>query len=263
MRPLRPLLLTGFLIALTSVGTAAAAPVQVRLSGAVTHAGDQAFKPGARLSDAALAAQPQPQAYPLGGAWLRPSLIVAQKRLKAGVLYDLVTLQRSVQAQHDPSLAQFAGDMQQHIRPMPVTGRQVALLDPRVVEVEPSQNLPLADGDRLYYPLRPDSIRVVGAVQHACMLPLVPLQDARLYLAACPVTDATDHDNIYVIQPDGRVQVQGIALWNRSAPLSLAPGAAIYVPLRAGVAKDIDSRFNQDLAAFLATQLLPGPGAAE
>ena len=114
-------------------------------------------------------------------------------------------------------------------------------------------------GNRLYYPLRQDSIRVVGAVQQPCTLPQVPLQDARDYLAFCTATRAADQDDIYVIEPDGRVFVQGIALWNRSTPLTLAPGALIYVPLSARAIKSVDPLLNHDLAAFLATQLLPGP----
>lgn len=241
--------------------SASASAMQVRASGAVTHPGVLELHDTARLSDAALAAQPSPQAYVLGAAWLRPGLLVSQQRLKAGVLFDLGQLQQHSRAGGRQALADVAAAMATWIGTMPVTGRQPAsLLDPRAVEIDPAANLLLAAGDQLYYPLRPATIRVVGAVAHACTLPLVPLQDARLYLAACAASSAADRDNIYVIEPDGRVFVQGIALWNRSAPLALAPGAMIYVPLREAAARAIDATMNHDIAAFLATQLLPGPG---
>ncbi|MGB5938625.1 MAG: capsule biosynthesis GfcC family protein [Rhodanobacter sp.] len=239
-----------------------AAAVQVQAGGAVAHAGRLELADGARLSDAALAARPLPQAYLVGAAWLRPGLLAAQQRLKAGVLFDLASLQRQARVDGRQGLAATAGAMASWIDSLPVTGRQApALLDPRAVEVNAPENRPLAAGDRLYYPLRPATVRVVGAVRQPCTLPLVPLQDARLYLASCKVGDDADADSLYVIEPDGRVFVQGIALWNRSAPLALAPGAVIYVPLRERAAGKVDARLNDDIAAFLATQVLPGAGA--
>jgi hypothetical protein len=239
--------------------SAAASAVQVQASGAVAHAGNHELHDPARLSDAALAAQPLPQAYLLGAAWLRPSLLATQQRLKAGVLFDLASLQRHARADGRQELTSVTGAMAKWITTLPVTGRRApALLDPRAVEVNAPENHPLAAGDQLYYPLRPATIRVVGAVQQPCTLPLVPLQDARRYLAACASSEAADPDSIYVIEPDGRVLVQGIALWNRSAPQALAPGAVIYVPLRERAVRAVDARLNADIAAFLATQLLPG-----
>lgn len=240
---------------------ASAGAVQVRALGAVAHSGVLELKGAARLSDGALAAQPLPYAYMLGAAWLRPSLLEPQQRLKAGVLFDLAGVQRSARANGHHELADAAATMAQWIQASPVTGRQPgSVLDPRVVEVSASANHLLAAGDQLYYPIRPAGIRVVGAVADACTLPLVPLQDARRYLAACASSDAADPDSIYVIEPDGRVFVQGIALWNRSKPLPLAPGALVYVPLRERAVKAVDRSLNRDIAAFLATQLFIAPG---
>ncbi|WP_426690174.1 capsule biosynthesis GfcC family protein [Rhodanobacter ginsengiterrae] len=244
------------MIAWSGAGVAA----QVQASGAVTHAGQVELKGPARISDAALAAQPLPQAYMKGAAWLRPSLLAEQQRLKAGVLFDLGRLQQQARADGKQALAASSGALLQWIGALPVTGRQSpALLDPRAVEVNAPENHLLAAGDELYYPLRPAGIRVVGAVQQPCSLPLVALQDARLYLASCPPSQAADRDSIYVIEPDGRVFVQAVALWNRGEPQSLAPGAVIYVPLRESAARKVDATMNSDIAAFLATQVLPGP----
>lgn len=231
--------------------------IQVQVDGAVTQPSMLTLQGHARLSDAAIAARPLPDAYMLGAALLRPSLQTAQQRLKAGVLFDLDSLQHRAGNQ-GTELAALAQQLHQWISAMPVTGREPALLDPRVVEVIDSENRPLADGDRLYYPLRPDTVRVVGALQHACTLALVPLQDARKYLTACPRANAADSNIIYVIEPDGRVFVQGAALWNLSLPRTLAPGSIVYVPLRAAAIKPVDASLNSDIASFLATQTLPG-----
>lgn len=250
-----------FLLALLA-SPAMAASVQVQLAGAVAKPGVLTLKDGARLSDAAIAAQPLPQAYLLGAAWLRPALLESQQRLKAGVLFDLASLQQRANGHGNQAMADAAGVLANWIKTLPVTGRQTgALLAPRAVEVNAAENRLLAAGDRLFYPLRPATIRIVGAVQQACSLPLVPLQDARDYLDHCKSTHAADLDYIYVIEPDGLVFKQGIALWNRGTPQLLAPGAVIYVPLRVAAARAIDPTLNHDLASFLATQLLPGPGA--
>lgn len=250
-----------FVLLMLAWSTAAAA-VQVQASGAVAHSGHTELNDPARLSDAAIAAQPLPQAYMKGAAWLRPGLLATQQRLKAGVLFDLASLQQRALAGDDQALAASSAALRSWISSLPVTGRESpALLDPRAVEVNAPENHLLAAGDKLFYPLRPDGVRVVGAVQQPCTLPLVPLQDARLYLGACPLGDAADRDSIYVIEPDGRVFVQGVALWNRSEAQALAPGAVIYVPLRESAARKVDATMNSDIAAFLATQVLPGPGA--
>jgi hypothetical protein len=238
------------LICALGFSAAAGAAVTVRVDGAVTHAGAQRLPDGARLADALNAAQALPDAYVLGAAWLRPSLRHDQARLKAAVLYDLGLLQARARLDGDDALADVAAAMQQRLRAMPVTGRQVpALLDPRPLEIS-DQNHLLANGDRIVYPLRPTHVRVLGAVQHACSLPLVPLQVARLYLPGCPLAAAADRDWLYIIQPDGRIQREGIAMWNRDPGQSLAPGAVIYVPVRDAA--------NDDIIRFLATQLLPG-----
>lgn len=254
-------ILTGLGVLLASATLPALAQIQVRVEGAVDHPGVLNLKDSARLSDAALAAQVQPAAYMLGAAWLRPSLQSKQQRLKAGVLFDLDSLHLQSLQHGDKVLAEEVGRLRNWVATLPVTGRMPALLDPRPVEANAAANLPLQPGDHLFYPARPSTIRIVGAVQQPCTLPLQPVQDARIYLEACPYTKRANRDWIYVIEPDGHVFHQGVALWNRSMPLSLAPGAVIYVPLPERAAKHIDTTLNHDLATFLATQTLPGPGA--
>jgi len=87
-------------------------------------------------------------------------------------------------------------------------------------------------------------------------LPFVPMRDARDYLADCPSEGVADNDTYYVIQADGSISRQGRALWNRSAPLALAPGAVIYVPLKVSLTHDVDPDLDRELAEFLATQVI-------
>lgn len=227
---------------------------QIEVRGAVSAPGVRQLAAHARLSDAALAASVQMDAYMLGAAWLRPSLLGEQQRLRAGVLFDLQSVNRNALKDDRSDLAKLSASLVSWLQTLPATGRQVALLDPRAVEVTPAANRPVADGDVLYYPRRPTSIRVVGAVKQPCELPLAALQDARLYLESCPASHLADPDRIFVVQPDGRVFEQGIALWNRSPPMPLAPGAVIFVPLSASSVRSVAPDLNAELAAFLATQ---------
>ena len=234
-------------------------PLRVEVAGAVAHPGELHLPAGARLADAVNAAQVGSASYVLGAAWLRPDAHMAQLRLKAGLLYELQTIALQARVQGHAGLQALAQRMHEQLVAMPITGRQVVTtLEPHALQIDDAANLPLQTGDRLIYPRRPQAIRVIGAVDHDCRMPLVALRDARDYLGGCPRSSSADPDLLYVIQPDGHVFVQGVALWNRSAPMSLAPGAVLYVPLQPGLIQPAaDDRFNADMAKFLATQVLP------
>lgn len=238
----------------------AAPSISIEVFGQVQHPGEQVVAPGARISDAALAAAPTDTAYPLAAAWLRRAEQVAQTRLKAGVLFDLGQLEEH--AAQDADGAQAATALARELDSMPVTGRVPALLAARNVEAALAQNHLLADGDRLVYPPRPNSITVVGAVVQQCVLAHTPGRPPRMYLHECPSLVAASPDDLFVIQPDGHIEKLGIALWNRSPDTTLAPGAVLYVPLRASTLGRIAPDLNEEVARFLATQVLDAPGVS-
>lgn len=233
----------------------AGAPLRAHVEGAVLHPGDYALSARARLSDAVLAGMPDHRAYPIGAALLREDAKPAQLRLKAGLLYDLDTLAKSTDA--PPALQQFATQLHDWIDGLPVTGRVTALLEPRELEITDTANTPLHDGDVFVYPARPNDVHIVGAALQPCQVAQVGLRDARDYLRDCARNPFASQDWLYVIQPDGHVEKLGIALWNRSAPQSLAPGAVLYVPLAEKRIATIDPDFNAQLAQFISTQYLP------
>lgn len=234
----------------------AAHAVDVQITGAVTAPGLKQLSGHARLSDGALASPLGADAYPLGASWQRPSLQVEQSRLKAGVLFDLDSARLQALRDNRTALADTLASLRDWLQPMPVTGREVALLDPRSVEVNAVENRPVGEGDTLFYPRRPTTIQVVGAVNQRCVLPFVPMQNAQDYLDVCKPSNVADGDWIFVIQPDGRITKQGAGLWNRGPSMPLAPGAVIYVPLRETGLHGVSPELNQALAAFLATQPL-------
>lgn len=234
-----------------SVGQAA-----MTVSGQVRNPGPVALPAEARLLDLIIASQPDAQGYWLAAAWLRQPLREPQARLKAGVLFDLQTLQQAAWADGRDERARVAARLYQQVQALPVTGRQVAMLDPVAMEVGFAPNLPVSEGDRLVYPPRPDSVRVLGAVGAPCTLAFQALRQARDYLDACPSSNAADSDYLWLIQPDGHVTRLGIAPWNREQGAPPAPGSTLLVPIRSDDLVTPTPELNQQLAEFLATQPL-------
>lgn len=251
---MRRLLLAGCLLLLLCVSQLSSA--QVTVTGAIARPGTYALTDAPRLADAAKLAQVDPEAYALGASWSQQSQLLSQRRERAGLLYELEVIRQQAAAAGDDAMIAASRSLRDWLQSMPLTGRRlVHTLDPSQLAISDADNFPLDDGDQLSYPKRPASVRVVGAVVHACILPQIGLKAATDYLAECAPSSAADKELLYVIQPDGQVSELGIALWNRSPPMVLAPGAIIYVPLDRHVIRSVaDEVFNHELADFLATQ---------
>jgi len=242
--------LSACLLLLTGVSHAA-----VTVTGDVANPGPVDLPAGGRLLDVINVAQPNAESYWLAGVLLRQSLLEQQTRLKAGVLFDLDVLQRMAVLFDRPSRAALAVRLAGQVRRMPVTGRQVAVLDPVAVEVGFARNIRLDDGDRLIYPLRVDEVEVLGAVAESCRLTYQPLQEARDYLQGCtPLVDA-DADYLWLIQPNGVTRRVGIAHWNRESGQIPVAGSRILVPVKTDDLDPPVTELNQQLAEFIATQL--------
>ncbi|MBY8936170.1 capsule biosynthesis GfcC family protein [Pseudomonas fluorescens] len=227
----------------------------VTVSGDVANPGPVPLPPGGRLLDVISEAVPNAEGYWLAGGLLRQSLIEEQTRLKVGVLFDLDVLQRMSMLFDLPSRAVLAQRIAEEVRQMPVTGRQIADLDPVALEVGFARNIRLDDGDRLVYPKRVDEVQVLGAVAEPCHLPYQPLQEAREYLQGCSILADAEADYLWLIQPNGASRRVGIAHWNRESGQLPVAGSKILVPLKND---DLDPplpELNQQLAEFIATQL--------
>ncbi|WP_222832418.1 capsule biosynthesis GfcC family protein [Pseudomonas sp. SC3(2021)] len=243
-------LLSAGLMLVASVSQAA-----VTVTGDVANPGPVELPPGGRLLDVIGEAVPNAEGYWLAGGLLRQSLIEEQTRLKVGVLFDLDVLQRMAVLFDRPSRVALARRLAEDVRQMPVTGRQIADLDPVALEVGFARNIRLDDGDRLIYPKRVDEVQVLGAVAEPCHLPYQPLQEAREYLQGCAILDDAEADYLWLIQPNGVSRRVGIAHWNRESGQFPVAGSKILVPVKND---DLDPplpELNQQLAEFIATQL--------
>ena len=227
----------------------------VTVTGDVANPGPIELPAGGRLLDVINEAVPNAEGYWLAGVLLRQSLLEEQTRLKAGVLFDLDVLQRMALLFDMPSRVALAQRLTEQVRQMPVTGRQIADLDPVAVEVGFARNIRLDDGDRLIYPKRIDEVEVLGAVAEPCHLPYQPLQEAREYLQGCSILSDAEADYLWLIQPNGVSRRVGIAHWNRESGHIPVAGSKILVPVKND---DLDPplpELNQQLAELIATQL--------
>jgi hypothetical protein len=242
--------LSACLLLITGVSHAA-----VTVSGDVQVPGPVELPPGGRLLDVISVAVPNAESYWLAAALLRQPLLEPQARLKTGVLFDLEVLKRTALLFDRPSRAALAMRLYEQVSGMPVTGRQVTVLDPVAIEVGFAANVRLSDGDRLIYPLRVDEVEVLGAVVEPCRLPYVVQQQARDYLQGCPALDDAEADYLWLIQPNGVTRQVGIAPWNRESGQIPAAGSKLLVPVKNDDLDPPIPELNQQLAEFLATQL--------
>lgn len=235
---------------------AGAAQAAVTVSGDVRSPGAFEVKPGARLLDAIRVSQPNAESYWLGAAWLHQSLVGKQARLKAGVLFDLKLLQRGALLDDKQARADLSARLYQQVERLPVTGRQVAVLDPIAVEAGFARNALLDEGDHLVYPARPTTVDVLGAVAMPCQVPYRALREVRDYVRDCTLLGDAERDELWLIQPDGQVRRVGVAAWNREDGIVAAPGSRILVPVRSDDLETPTPELNQQLAEFIATQPL-------
>lgn len=223
------------------------------VTGEATAPGDYQWAQGVRLRDLTTAAGVT-STWPLGGALLRSSAKHEQRKLKAGLLFDLSTARVNASALGDASLTTLLESLQQQVVRMPVTGRVQAEMNPlkqRLARFNPL----LEPGDRLVYPGNPGNVRVIGAVNTPCEFEFVPAQRPVRYLEHCSTHRAANPDEIYLIQPNGVTSRLGIAPWN-SEDAWLAAGGVIYVPFQPALFGDSGNDFNNEMAALLATQYI-------
>lgn len=249
-------LTASLLLSASVLGFALPSRAAVSVSGEVRQPISVAYTPGMRLLDVISQAQPNHNDYWLAAGWLHQPLIEQQTRLKVGVLFDLKMLQRGALLNNNDALAVLAENLHGYVSSLPVTGRKVANLNPVALEVNFAHNYLVSDGDQMVYPPRINRVRVVGAVAKPCRLPYQAMQEARDYLDNCTRLKEADADFLWLIHPDGTYKQVPIAAWNRKDGVYAVAGSTILVPVR-NTNQDLPTPdLNEQLAQFLATQLL-------
>ena len=187
------------------------------------------------------------EADPLGLSWRVPAELPAQAAAKSALLRDLSTGAGALKADAEAMrrLAELIGTL-------PATGRvRVAMADARWLQGNPDRDPVLQPGHTVVMPARPRTVTVVSARGTRCAVVHTPGRGAMAYVSTCSPSSSRRVDWVWVVQPDGRVQRSGVALWNAEAQDEPAPGAWIWAPPRDG---GWTEAFSSALAQFLATQ---------
>lgn len=246
----------GLILGTSLLGIPLCSQANVTVNGQVRTPVNVTYAPGMRLLDIISKAQPNPDNYWLAAAWMHQPLVEQQTRLKVGVLFDLKMLQRGALLNNNEDLAFLASKLHEYVNLLPVTGRKVANLDPVALEVNFAHNYLVNDTDRVVYQPRTDRVNVIGAVIESCRLPYQPMQEAREYLEQCPQLKEADTEFLWLISPRGTYEHIPIAAWNRKDGVYAVAGSTILVPIRNKNPDLPTPDLNEQLAQFLATQLL-------
>lgn len=193
-------------------------PYRVTIEGEVKHPGTYTVIPGERLSDLlGRVGGLTKDAYLPGAQFYRESVRRLQEERLEQSLQQL-ELETKTAVQKFAAEAAAAGDasisveaertriqeLVQTIRRTPVRGRMVVRLRPPEELRGTSDDIELADGDRIAVPRVPEVVTVVGAVYNQTALLHRRGLRVRDYLAACGgTTDAAASHLLFVIRADG------------------------------------------------------------
>ncbi len=199
-------------------------------------------QPIGRLSDW-LNQNAQADDYPLGLMWQTPEEFQRQEKEKV----ELFRLLNSLHDAKTISAKQHAG-MHKALLALPATGRaKVNAANAKWLEAQPKKNPLLSENDRVKLPIKPQTLRVMLEDGTVCELLHKQGLFASDYARACT---EKPRPWVWVVQPDGRVQKNGVATWNRQHQDQPAPGAWIWAP-----SKDaFDEEFNRKWATWLSYQ---------
>ena len=136
----------------------------------------------------------------------------------------------------------------------PVTGRRaLALIDPKAIELTPNQNPVIRQQAYLQLVNRPTVIQLVGfetvALRHVTSMSLSD------YLATTQRMAGLVAGEVYVVQANGQIDRLRYGAWTFNSP-AVSPGAWVIALAPNRWIKAYPT-FNEDLAQWLATQVLP------
>ncbi|MEM6781504.1 MAG: SLBB domain-containing protein [Pseudomonadota bacterium] len=209
----------------------------VTLIGEVTHPGRYDLTAGdTMLSLLERAGGLSPYAFPAGSIFSRASERKREESRFEAQARDLeLKLAGSLQqtdGDKKPDMTQVAA-MQSLIAEMKnakAVGRITVESDPGVLKSDPSQDILLQAGDKIYIPKRPLTVRVAGEVLSPAALQFRQNKDAHDYIReAGGTTYYADKGRAFVIYPDGSASPLHVSSWEHRAVM-IPPGSTIIVP---------------------------------
>lgn len=207
----------------------------VIISGEVNSPGKYDLMAGDRLSDLiARAGGLSPQSYPAGAIFSRESERRAEESRFRAAAKELerslaAAMQKDTKAP-DATQIEMVRGLAQELSTVEALGRITVEADPAILATKPELDMLLEEGDRLYIPKRPLTVRVSGEILSPASLQFRKDKDPRAYIdEAGGFTFYADKGRSFVLYPDGSAQPLKVSAWNHT-PIFIPPGSTIVVP---------------------------------
>lgn len=197
-------------------------------------------------------AEIQPCAYHFATALTQKSLIEVQTVQKEILLINLQLLKLKTDSEE---LKAYLNALIILIKAQPITGRVLGLeLDSTRVEIIPLQNRVFNHSLKLHFPSKLKSVYFVGsATQEIPYRSAWTLDD---YLNENPSLEFFEKGRVHVVQANTSIEKRKIGYWNHN-DYYISPGAWVVGLLKPSIIADIAPSLNEELAQWLATQVLP------
>lgn len=176
------------------------------------------------------------QAYPMGAIFSRESARRTEELRYRNTARDLerrlaAAIEKDGKNTPNETQIEMVRDLSAQLSSIKAIGRITVELDPDILEVRPELDMLLENGDKIYIPKRPLTVRVAGEVFSPAVLQFNSEKDPRDYIhEAGGFTKAADKNRTFVIFPNGSAQPLKVNSWNHN-PIMIPPGSTIVVPL--------------------------------
>lgn len=209
----------------------------VMILGEVNHPGRYDIMPGdTMLKLMERAGGVTEQAYPDGAIFSRAVERKREKNRYKAQAQDLEMKLASALSQTDkdkkPDMGQVNATQSliAQLKNATAVGRITVEADPDSLKSDPSQDILLEAGDKIFIPKRPLTVRVAGEVLSPASLQFRSGKDPLEYIKeAGGTTYYADKGRAFVIYPDGSAQPLAISTWSYSSAM-IPPGSTIIVP---------------------------------
>ena len=212
--------------------------IEVSLEGEVRFPGNYTVEPGTQLDEVIRRAGGLTEsAFPAGAVFSRESLREREQaqiaRLRERLRSDLAAI--SLESLQDEEEGQEAVSTAQGLlnalETIEAKGRMVIDL-PRLLAGDDTANVRLRDDDRIRVPPIPDSVSIIGEVNHSTSHLYDETLTRQDYIQMSGgLTARADERRIYIVRADGRVVTGGGTRWFQRSRQTVRRGDTIVAPL--------------------------------
>lgn len=197
----------------------------------------------------------------LQGNWYWPAAALYQldsdepEQLRQQLLQQIAELKQHNSA--DNNLVTTLQSLEQQLASWRLARRIVLPIDYDFSRARPEFNPRFDDGAYLLQlTQRPDSVYLFGALNSAMTVVHRGAAAAADYITSAQLTASANTAELVILQPDGKVQMAGVAYWNPTH-IEAMPGAQLFIPLKSELFNSQLEILNQGLLELAIHRVLP------